>query len=590
MESKRKPYTSVLKKGLRYIEKRKSGEIKSLITPWMGLNKASISGIEWGSIVTVAARPGSGKAQPLTSIIYTPEGPMYMKDIEVGDVICKPNGKTAKVVDVFYQGIKPVYRITLSDGCFVDCCLEHLWKIIVNEKARIVTTKEMIEMLKEGISFHLPELKSTVYFKKRPVKLNPYILGIYLSSNDTSFTNDELSILKYFGLFPIKQSEKFIPEIYKYNSVKMRVDLIKGIINNKKGNIRFKHVSERLILDVREVLQSLGIFPTKKDNELYFHFGDNKYKYTRWIEDVRYDRIEEQKCILINDKEHLYLTDNFAITHNTMFVSQLLREAHRLNPSQKFNILEFQFEMGSEQYAARQFAAETAQDYGIILSAEKELDEFILNSIKNYIEECEEMRNNGIIRDIISEPMSYKEIEQEIKLAYIEGGSRPMITSIDHSWLIKKGISEKDKFDVIYNTTEMLMNLKNQIPIIVLMISQLNRTIEEPSRKTPGTIGNYPTSSDIFGSDALMQGSDIVLVLSRPYKADIKLYGPYGYEVSKDDVFMHVLKMRNSSEENSIIFMKMEGLKQRIIEIPPLNPTRPNGGYVPLSQRTIKNN
>lgn len=270
----------------------------------------------------------------------------------------------------------------------------------------------------------------------------------------------------------------------------------------------------------------------------------------------------------------------------TMIVSQMLREAHRLNPDQKFNILEFQFEMGDDQYAARQFAGEMAEDYGVILSTEKQLDEFILTRIKEYIQETERLETLGFKREMVSESCTHSEIEAEIKQAYVDGGSRPILVTIDHSWLIKKSGGEKDKFDVLYNTTEMLMKLKNQIPVIVIMLTQLNRSIEEAARKTAGSIANYPTSSDIFGGDALMQGSDMVVALSRPYKADIKSYGPYAYEVGEDDVFMHLLKVRNGNEKKSIIFMKMEGASQRMIEVPAFTAHRPEGTFLRFSQRT----
>lgn len=269
----------------------------------------------------------------------------------------------------------------------------------------------------------------------------------------------------------------------------------------------------------------------------------------------------------------------------TMLVSQILREAHRLNPDQKFNILEFQLEMGDEQYAARQFAGEVAQDYGVILSTKYPLEQFIVDQINEYIRVTEQMHKDGILRELISDSVTHVQMEQDIISAYIDGGSKPMIVTIDHSWLIKKGSGEKDKYDVLYNTTEMLMRLKNQIPIIVLMITQLNRLAEDPARKAPGTIGNYPTSSDIFGGDALMQGSDMVIALSRPYELDIKSYGPYAYKVEKDSVFMHLLKVRNGKKDTSIIFLKMDGANQRMVEVPPFTAERPDGAYLLRSQR-----
>lgn len=269
----------------------------------------------------------------------------------------------------------------------------------------------------------------------------------------------------------------------------------------------------------------------------------------------------------------------------TMIVSQLLREARRLNPTQDFNILEFQFEMGDKQYGARQFAGEMAMDYNRILSTDKELDEFTVNQLKKYIEDCRDMEKVGLKRELISEPLTHIEIEEAIMEAYVEFGSKPLIVTIDHSWLIKKSRGDKDKFDALYNTTEMLMKLKNRIPIIVIMLTQLNRSIDEASRKMPSSIGNYPTSSDIFGGDALMQGSDMVAVLNRPAKVDIKSYGPYAYECKDTDIFMHMLKIRNGKDDDNLLFLHMDGERQRMVEIPEPVSHRPEGAYVRRSDR-----
>lgn len=271
----------------------------------------------------------------------------------------------------------------------------------------------------------------------------------------------------------------------------------------------------------------------------------------------------------------------------TMMVSQMLREAHRLNPNQSFNILEFQFEMGHEQYAARQFAGEVALDYGQVLSSEKALDRFALEHMKRYREECEAMRRMSVHRDMISSPLTHEQIREAVEDTYVEYGYNPMVITLDHSWLIKKHKSEKDKFDTLYNTTEMLMQLKKEIPVIILMITQLNRSIDEAIRKMPSNISNYPTSSDIFGGDALMQGSDMVVVLNRPFKADIRSYGPYGYECKTDDIFMHLIKVRNGSDDNNLLFLKAEFRHQRMVETSTPSASRPEGvNYQRYSERT----
>ena len=268
----------------------------------------------------------------------------------------------------------------------------------------------------------------------------------------------------------------------------------------------------------------------------------------------------------------------------TMFVSQILREAKYLNPTQEFNILEFQFEMGPKQTASRDFVAQTALDYNQVLSTDRQLDEFSVKMMRQYVEEQKTFQSFGAYRTQINTPLTVRKMEEAVHTAYSGLGGKPMIVTIDHSWLIKKDKDEREKITTLYNTVEMLMYLKNKLPIIILMVSQLNRSIDEPSRKTPGTVGNYPTSSDIFGGDALMQGSDMVIVLNRPYKADIESYGRKEYLCRTDDVFTHILKSRNSADDTNLLFMKADFPRQRILEVP--EPVAGNPTGAPPQRRT----
>jgi replicative DNA helicase len=269
----------------------------------------------------------------------------------------------------------------------------------------------------------------------------------------------------------------------------------------------------------------------------------------------------------------------------TMFVGQIIRESRIFNPLQDFNILEFQFEMGPKQSAARDFVAQTGLDYNQVLSTKKQLDEFYTKSMKRYIEECKLLEKQGVFRIQINNSITCKEMEKAIHTCYNGLGGKPLIVTIDHSWLIKKDRDEKEKLNTLYNTVEMLMQIKNKLPVIVLMITQLNRSIDDPLRKMPGTIGNYPTSSDIFGGDALMQGSDMVFILSRPFKSDITSYGPKEYPSEPDDIFGHIIKSRNGSEDSNMIFLKADFPKQMCLEIPEPQAANPTGSFVRRSAR-----
>lgn len=268
----------------------------------------------------------------------------------------------------------------------------------------------------------------------------------------------------------------------------------------------------------------------------------------------------------------------------TMLVSHIIRESKVLNPTQDFNVLEFQFEMAPKQTASRDFAALTALDYDVVLSTRQAVDDYSVEMMDRYVKETERLEGQGVHRLQINKPLTHRDMEKAIHHYYNAMGSKPMIVTIDHSWLMKKDAGDKEKINTLYNTVEMLMQVKNDLPIIVLMISQLNRDIEDPGRKTPGSIQNYPTSSDIFGGDALMQGSDMVLVLTRPFRSEIRSYGPKQFQTTKEDIFGHILKSRNGSDDDNIIYMKGDFKKQSMIENPPPTASNPSGVTVARSR------
>lgn len=272
----------------------------------------------------------------------------------------------------------------------------------------------------------------------------------------------------------------------------------------------------------------------------------------------------------------------------TMIASQILREAHHMNPGQEFNILEFQLEMGGNQYASRAFAAHTALDYNRVVSSHKQLDDFSFEMMQKHAHNTEEAEKHGTYWVVENTPLTHKELAASIRHYHHELGKKKMIVTIDHSWLIKKGPDEKEKIATLYNTAEMLMALKNELPIIVIMLTQLNRNIDDATRKVPNTIGNYPTSNDVFGGDALMQSSDMLVALNRPHKFDVSSYGPKGYPMGEDDIAMHLLKIRNNADDVNMLFFRAEFDKQRMVEVSEPTPTF-NPGAMVGTRRRFKN-
>ena len=162
----------------------------------------------------LAGLKGSGKAQPLDAKVLTPNGFVTMGSLKVGDTITDHLGRDSKILGVFPQGIKDIYKITFQDGRSTECCEDHLWNITkaqwrvkkVNGKQvkqtsknvfRTVDTKEIIRSLdlttsgKNKAGIHIPVFTPNVNTQNIEVPVRPYLLGALIG--DGGLTNTTIS-------------------------------------------------------------------------------------------------------------------------------------------------------------------------------------------------------------------------------------------------------------------------------------------------------------------------------------------------------------------------------------------------------------
>lgn len=72
---------------------------------------------------------GTGKAQPVSEKVLTPDGWVPIGSLKVGDLVIGSAGTPVKVTGVFPQGMKKVFFVTLSNGAQTRCCMQHLWYV-----------------------------------------------------------------------------------------------------------------------------------------------------------------------------------------------------------------------------------------------------------------------------------------------------------------------------------------------------------------------------------------------------------------------------------------------------------------------------
>lgn len=159
----------------------------------------------WNGIFHMAT--GAGKAQPLDSTVYTPDGPVEMGDVEPGDYVMTPDGNKTLVVDTFPQGDKDVYKVIFDDGSEVECTENHLWetssrserfrrmnvdgerhKISRSSVKTLLEIKNSLYTGKNGYKNHSVKVSKPVQFEENDFVISPYVMGALLG--DGSFRHN----------------------------------------------------------------------------------------------------------------------------------------------------------------------------------------------------------------------------------------------------------------------------------------------------------------------------------------------------------------------------------------------------------------
>jgi hypothetical protein len=226
--------------------------------------------------------------------------------------------------------------------------------------------------------------------------------------------------------------------------------------------------------------------------------------------------------------------------------------------------------MPEKTLGMRAFSAITQKDYGVLHSKYEPLQEEIYNKCKQYTSTLN--KNNKVFS--IYRPCTVNEfcasIDYHFKTNVKEvNGTKvypKLLVTVDHSALFKRDKHEKDRFEMLYNLGEALTFMKRTYPLSFVILSQLNRNIDDPKRAVEGTYGNYVLDSDLFGADALLQHADIVLGINKPAARKIRYYGPERIQITDPETLVfHFLKCRNG--DTRISFFRLDRDTIRIVEM-----------------------
>jgi ribonucleotide reductase beta subunit family protein with ferritin-like domain/intein-encoded DNA endonuclease-like protein len=220
--------------------------------------------------------------------ILTDKGQLKIGEL-VGELINVWNGEEFSKIKVVETGVQDLYRVTLSDGSYIDCTDGHKWFIRhgnQNHPENCKLIKKPTNTLSLGdviYDFNLP----VVDLQDEDFLLNPYIHGLFCA--DGSYTNnapfiklygEKKKLLPYFGDLSVgrkdiykfyltdklNKSKFFTPINY---SVKTKIEWLEGLLDgdgcvnhNKKKTataIQYTSINLDFIKNVKLLLTTLGI-------------------------------------------------------------------------------------------------------------------------------------------------------------------------------------------------------------------------------------------------------------------------------------------------------------------------------------------
>lgn len=384
------------------------------------------------------------------SLVYTKNGPVRIENLSVGDKVSHPFMEDSTIEEIFDFEDKDIYRVHFRDGNFVDCCEDHLWEVykrypytsINKKKHSVLSTKDIASDLyvgnpSKGVEYKWDvKLPNPVKYIDQNIPVDPYIIGVLLGDGSLiktcTYTSMDQEIVDYVnnyfsglgyevkvdqddpakkcvsyringfqdklrevGIFGHNCYTKFIPNIYKYNSEEVRLEVLRGLLDtdgsctvdprSKTSRNTFTSVSRQLIEDLCEIVTSLGGIATPRpqtttflgesfssfkceirlpNNVVPFKLSRKAYiSNNRKIGDLKRSIIKIEKvgvdnarCIRVSNDDGLFLTDHHIITHNCG--KSVLCDNVALHASGKLNIpvLVLDTEMSEEDHWNRIWA------------------------------------------------------------------------------------------------------------------------------------------------------------------------------------------------------------------------------------------
>lgn len=344
--------------------------------------------------------------------------------------------------------------------------------------------------------------------------------------------------LKKLGIAGSHSWNKTIPERYMAGSKHQRLALLQGLLDTDGCPVRgtsaeYTSVSKTMAEQVRTLVWSLGgvctfkekvttgrlayrLYITLPEGMRYFRLerkqscimkGQKTGRAVRTIRSVEKVRIEEAQCIAVDHPNHLYITNDYVVTHNTWYslhvVCRAVTTGHK--------VVVFPLEMSLEETAYRIYTLLSSSMYGAdqaLKNMDLTLGRITKLKLQRFMGTLEEKYQGQLyIADVAAMSDAYTVERMEAEIA----ARKPDLYSLDYITLLKApGVGRDGGED--HTTIKHLSNgckgISTRHQTVGLINAQVNRDALKSSHP-------LPRLDHLAYGDAIGQDADQVISLGR---------------------------------------------------------------------------
>lgn len=257
-----------------HIEETLSDDYRIPIPTGIGkIDEALEGGLGKGELGVIIGPTSFGKALCNKEVVLTPYGYETVEDIKEGDYLIGSNGKKTRVLGIFPQGERAIFRVTFSDGTYYDCDKEHILPVNalsqrsgkkydkslhkkVYKKDRTFVNMTLEEIMSVGLyrqgnryNFACPTCEK-VEFEGKELPIDPYLIGVMLGDGCLSCGNFSFSPKDEIIAENVKA---ILPKDFKYTITKNKRNLMYFNFNKMAKERIYEAVERNLRADTKYI-------------------------------------------------------------------------------------------------------------------------------------------------------------------------------------------------------------------------------------------------------------------------------------------------------------------------------------------------